>query len=149
VRHKRGRVTTIEVPVEEWERLLEISKQQMAYRSPYWNKKLRAVILSTNARRDGWSFETYGHTPLNRRAPVKGLTFLEHLKRKYLAVRPGGGCSSTARDLLQRGRREAGPVRGPSHSHTIQPANGDRLPLPAKMTSPCVKPPANTEGAAF
>jgi hypothetical protein len=84
-------VTTIKVPVEEWERLLKISKQQMAYRSPYWNKKQWAVILSTNARRDGWSFETYGHTPSNRRAPVEGLTFLEHLKREYLAVKPEGG----------------------------------------------------------
>ncbi len=61
-------MVTIEVP-------LEISKQQMAYRSPYWNKKRWPVILSANARGDGWSFETYGHTPFNQRAPVNGITF--------------------------------------------------------------------------
>ncbi len=83
---------TIEVPLEEWERLLEISKQQMAYRSPFYNyKKTRwPVVLSTNARGDGWSFETYGHTPFDRRSPVDGIEFLEEVKREYLAVKPGG-----------------------------------------------------------
>ncbi len=82
---------TIEVPLEEWERLLEISKEQMAYRSPYWNKKRWPVILSTNARGDCWYFETYGHTPFDQRPPVDGVEFLEELKREYIAVRSESG----------------------------------------------------------
>ncbi len=84
---------TIEVSLEEWERLVEVSKQQMAYRSPFYNyRKTRwPVVLSTNAKGDGWSFETYGHTPFGQRAPVDGIEFLEEVKREYLAVNPDGG----------------------------------------------------------
>ena len=78
---------TIEVPLEEWERLLEISKQQMTYRSPFYNKKTWPVVLSTNPRGDGWYFKNYGHTPFHRRAPVDGIEFLKELKREYLAVK--------------------------------------------------------------
>ncbi len=86
-------IRTIEVPLEEWSRLVEVSKQQMAYRSPFYNyKKTRwPVVLSTNAKGDGWSFETYGHTPFGQRAPVDGIEFLEEVKREYLAVNPDGG----------------------------------------------------------
>jgi hypothetical protein len=82
---------TIEVPLEEWERLVEVSKQQMTYRSPFYNKTRWPVVLSTNAKGDGWSFKTYGHTPFSKRAPVDGIKFLEELRREYLAVKPGGG----------------------------------------------------------
>ena len=86
-------IRTIEVPLEEWNRLVEISKQQMTYRSPFYNyKKTRwPVVLSTNAKGDGWSFETYGHTPFSQRSPVDGIEFLEEVKREYLAVNPDGG----------------------------------------------------------
>jgi len=86
-------IRTIEVPLEEWERLVEVSKQQMAYRSPFYNynKTRWPVVLSTNAKGDGWSFETYGHTPFGQRAPVDGIEFLEEVKREYLAVNPDGG----------------------------------------------------------
>jgi len=84
-------IRTIEVPLEEWSRLVEVSKQQMVYRSPFWNKTRWPVVLSTNTKGDGWSFETYGHTPFGQRAPVDGIEFLEELKREYIAVRPEGG----------------------------------------------------------
>ncbi len=86
-------IRTIEVPLEEWSRLVEVSKQQMAYRSPFYNyRKTRwPVVLSTNAKGDGWSFETYGHTPFGQRVPVDGIEFLEEVKREYLAVNPDGG----------------------------------------------------------
>lgn len=82
---------TIEVPLEEWEHLVEVSKQQMASRSSFYQKKRWPVILSTNSSGDGWSFETYGHTPLSQRPPVDGIEFLEELMREYIAVRPEGG----------------------------------------------------------
>ena len=82
---------TIEVPLKEWERLVEVSKQQMASRSPFYIKKRWPVVLSTNSRGDGWSFETYGHTPVGERTPVDGIEFLEELLREYIAVRPEGG----------------------------------------------------------
>ena len=84
---------TIEVPLEEWERLLEISKQQMTYRSTFYNKKKWDVVFSTIPRCDGWYFKNYGNTPFDRRIPVAvdGIEFLKELKREFLAVKKAGG----------------------------------------------------------
>jgi hypothetical protein len=79
---------TVDVTFEEWDAFVELSKEQMTPRS--WGRRWVAVF-STNSRGKEWSFTRWGNTPLNERFRLRGMRFLESVKREYLTLCGSGG----------------------------------------------------------
>jgi hypothetical protein len=100
---------TVDVRYEEWHDFVELSERQMTPR--YLDSGRWVAVFSTNSRGKEWSFAGWGNTPLNERIRLKGIKFLESVKKEYLAHKYGRGGRVFVNAKGAYKTRESKPVR--------------------------------------